>query len=695
MGETKRLSKSPSSCQYDNCNLPIHSTDGKYCLGHAPLQNKINVTEQEFKQFLTSDKLRHRDFNFEGFVFTNAKFVTQVINSVFDSEVNFRNCEFHGKVMNADTEYCLFLENVTFQKLVDFTGSKFSTGIYFGQCRFHTECLFANVVVNGSTKFEGTNFNKLTSKKSTFIKSFDLNIPQGIGELYFADETVFQEELIIENKKFLSEVTFDNVTFEKHLAINKSNFQKKLLFNNCNFESVNFIENLLTESCVFQKSKHSGIANFNQTKFQKLNFNHVDFNASAYFENIEFKNEVNWEYTTFQETSFDHSVFEGICNFSNTVFYQTSTFNYTLFNAKTNFHTTQFLLIKDKTKEIIGHIRFHHTRFNDEVDFNYNFIQGNLILSNLEFSSNTLFHFRNTSFLGSDRVLFENINFKPFKTIFEGINTYQKDMQYPIVIAFRNCDLKDIYFTNNEMSVFSFYKSSFDGAIFISNRWNYKEERLLRFKYKRQNIIFEDNYTYYQLKLSENEKTKLNESYFMSDLSGFQEIASLYRRFKVALDNTKDYEQAGWFYFNEFEMKLKKAKKKSKPKFYLYLLYKIFAGYGEKPLWSFFWFLIFLLTFTFLNLFSGIKVNLENAINYDVSWKGFTTIFTSQFWSDFFNSFLFTLYRIIPIGYLPVPREQFLPIGADGYLIAFVNTGVLILFITFIAVGLKRIFRRF
>ena len=80
----------------------------------------------------------------------------------------------------------------------------------------------------------------------------------------------------------------------------------------------------------------------------------------------------------------------------------------------------------------------------------------------------------------------------------------------------------------------------------------------------------------------------------MEDLDSYNEIATLYRRFKTALDRTKDYADAGLFYFNELEMKRKhfrslfkwrnKFKKWGiKSNYILYTLYKIFMGYWARP----------------------------------------------------------------------------------------------------------------
>ena len=381
-----------------------------------------------------------------------------------------------------------------------------------------------------------------------------------------------------------------------------------------------------------------------------------------------------------------------------------------MFNDSIDFSNSQFHLIKNENNRYEDLIKFDETIFRGKVDFNNNYIQGIITFSNIKFSENSLLYFRNTAFIDDTIILFENINFKPFKTIFENIYNIpdEKELTTPIMIAFRNCDLKDVYFTNNVMSIFSFYKSTFDYAIFISAIWNHNREKLWFIPYKRRNIIFEDRYINYMEKIDRRESSIFKERYKLGDLKDLEEVAPLYRRFKVALDNTKDYEQAGWFYFNEYEMKRKacgekivndtgKQRKNSWSKYLIYSLYKYFAGYGEKPLWSFYWFGFFTLFFAAINLFNGITFHGKKIFDYAFAFnsRGLSEFISLRWSSDYLLSIAFTISRIVPIGYLPIPKDQFIAATPAEYIISISNTIALLFFLTLIAIGLKRIFRRF
>jgi len=187
--------------------------------------------------------------------------------------------------------------------------------------------------------------------------------------------------------------------------------------------------------------------------------------------------------------------------------------------------------------------------------------------------------------------------------------------------------------------------------------------------------------------------------FFLEDLVSLEEIATLYRRFKNSLDNTKDYEQAGWFYFNEFEMRRKaciensKSKfRKLKPRHMLYSMYRVFAGYGEKPLLSTFWFFLFWTMFSVLNMFSGIQLSDGRLINYNVNFD-FSEVYNPI--KDFGYSALFTITKIIPADFFPLLKDNYNHIGPDGLILSLLSSVILILFIVFIGIGLQRIFRRF
>ncbi len=217
------------------------------------------------------------------------------------------------------------------------------------------------------------------------------------------------------------------------------------------------------------------------------------------------------------------------------------------------------------------------------------------------------------------------------------------------------------------------------------------------------------------------------EEYLSENEYSYSDLALIYCKLKAATDSIKDFQQAGWFYFNEYEMKRQALIDEHLGKlndnvlvsettfdlilYYLkclfskrpiYYLYKVFAGYCEKPLWSFIWFCIFTVIFTGLNFLSGLSVrNFEQKININVNFDisltldGIKVLATAGFWNHLSNSFMFTLYRIIQVNYLPFVRSNLEPLGLDGLLLSFLNSIVLILMVVFISIGLKRHFRRF
>jgi uncharacterized protein YjbI with pentapeptide repeats len=341
-----------------------------------------------------------------------------------------------------------------------------------------------------------------------------------------------------------------------------------------------------------------------------------------------------------------------------------------------------------KTANFIG------AEFSNRILFYKNQIKCSLDFSFVEISDKSRFDFCDPEFIKSEeniKILFKGIIFNPFATYFENIKgiSENKNKRNNIInpaIIFRYCNLKDAYFTNNDISIFSFYKSAYDEARFYSCNWkNEKRDKILKIiPYKRKNIICDEQL--YELAECSDDKEKFKKDYEIEDLNGYNEIATLYRRFKTSLDNTKDYSEAGKFYFNEQEMKRKALREKFEKwwrsilngemwKWLLYSLYKVFMGYGEKPFWSLVWLLFSgIIVFPIVHLFNGLQIR---------------CMMINSYW----DALKYTISRFLPSTYLP---EQWANIKSTGWgVVPFFNSIVLILFVIFIGIGLKRHFRRF
>jgi uncharacterized protein YjbI with pentapeptide repeats len=371
------------------------------------------------------------------------------------------------------------------------------------------------------------------------------------------------------------------------------------------------------------------------------------------------------------EISFKNREFNGDVDFSGAQFYSNVYFSDARFSGHADFSYAKFS----------GSIRFENNTFKgDEVDFSHAVMQGNAI-----------FKFREPKFIKcvkATKVIFENTIFRQYNTYFEKIQapdaiTQDNILKCPVFI-FRYCDLTNVHFSNCGLSIFSFFKSSFESARYVMCDWARKRKWWILF---RRNIIFEE--LFFEKCKTINDNEKIMEDYQLEDLRRYREICHLYRRMKVAQDSAKDYPDASLFYYNEWEMRRESAKIKKEEKMncvmrlgrlVLYKLYQIFAGYGDRPHWSFIWFVISFIVFTKLNIYFGFKTSDNITIDYS---------------PDFGKSILFTLHRLMPYSLYSFNQDKYITLNFWGDINAIVSTVTLYIFIIFIGIGLKRHFRRF
>jgi len=617
------------ACKYKDCNEPVNSPhDDEHCIFHAPKEKK-GITVEEFNKLIWR-RLNSRWFNFKGFI--------------FPGDISFRGeCKKSGGPI------------------------AFAEDTYFYDVQFLGKADFSEVQFLGNAGFIESQFSGDASfRKAQFSGDADFSESQFSGDAYFR-KSQFSGVAYFSKAQFSGDAYFVEAQFSGNAYFSQARFSKVVYFDNCNFKKY-------------------------------VSFKLVDFKNLSSFLDVKFHYNVDYSNVIFySETDFSYSIFYGEAYFSNTQFNRNGYFN------------------------SVGFLR--------NIIFDNNIISGSLHFSQAYFENRSIFYFNNPVFqilekssIDEDllakriKLIFEKVRFNPFAAHFENIgeklkNKQEKDKR-DVFYIFRYCQLKDVYFTNNDMSLFSFYKSSFDQARFISSDWSLKKDTILKiFNFDRKNIIPEEKF-YEDIRFHKDDNkyvAKQKRNHRIEDLSGYEDISSLYRQMKTALDNTKDYQQASWFYFNEFEMKRKALQeyftkklqekvclsettfnliahycRKFFSKLSLYNLYKTFAGYGEKPMWSFLWFGLGVLGFTILNYCLGLKRG-------EIQEGGTIKYLDTGIW----DSFIFTLYRIIPANYLPYKHIYDIPNNFWGMLIPFLNTAVLILFIAFMAIGLKRHFRRF
>ena len=136
--------------------------------------------------------------------------------------------------------------------------------------------------------------------------------------------------------------------------------------------------------------------------------------------------------------------------------------------------------------------------------------------------------------------------------------------------------------------------------------------------------------------------------------------------------------------------------KKIFSKYILYFSYKVFAGYGEKPLWSFIWLWAFTAFLALGHMVFGLEYFEGGVVFTKYEFFGFLGEFSvGNFIKEFGNAFGYALSQAIPKNYIPYKISDLNPTNPFGIAWSILNTIVLWILIIFIAIGLKRHFRRF
>lgn len=726
-----------NKCTYPQCNQQIlFPNEDNLCVFHHP--ENCNITRDKFKELLLEIKIRPNDLNFTGYVFSHYINFEDLKFSL-NFPVNFNKCIFKGQLKTKDDIICVDFSNIYLLQ-ADFTECTFEGSVNFIKTEFRDFVLFEHATFsNGKIDFNYAKFNtRLADFRSVifnsikiFFHSCQVNQKKG-DQVFFGLSNGFLFNNSIFKNTFLSfynsNISCDILCFDDTEYFNNSTLIFDYLRGNIRYLTFNRIKGGL---------RWLGFSDA-EIKFQEFNIYNSEFNGFFIFQRCKFE---KFDDINTMKFYVDNSSFNGAFQITKSIFNKidlvfnkvslssTSNFSHSEFNSslifiecthkgklnldRTKFKGEQFtfknnsfgdILLTFEKMELYSTMEFEDCIFSDNTELQF---------KTIKFNENSIIHFLNNSLITncqSDNILlisFDYTDFPQQRTIFEKFKfgDSKNNIHSNIAIIFRYCLLKGVYFINNDMTKFSFYKSIFDEAIFISCFWLTQKDKILKLiRYNRPNIIFED-YIFNNKKFLNN--TKLLTEFKLKDLSHV-ELESMYRRLKTSLDNTKNYWQAGWFYFNEYEMKRLKAKDDRNNNYKsinwfrsgLLYLYKVFAGYGEKPFWSFIWFIVFTLFFSAIHLLKGIhykgekfryilNLNIENLKNH------FTLTDIISFIKDFLYSILFTISHILPLSFLNFEKINLNSLNIKEFLLMLSNSIVLLLLVTFIGVGLKRYFRRF
>lgn len=564
-----------SNCEFPNClyssNTVYLSNDDKKCIFHADTSDK-GVAEATFKDLLNVH-IRN-NLPLDGFIF-HIEFNSNEYINLTENKLEFINCKFIEK---ANFKDCTFLSVVkfsgcTFNEEVNFTVCTFSMDIEFTGCKFRNKSKFENCAFKSIAKFISTKndssdtvrcsfeddviFNKCNFESDTnfigceFKKEvkFDMTNIKGATKFNGMHESNNDDAC-----KFNGIVRLNVVTFSKDVEFIACNFNNYTEFITCEFNGKVFFSKYDDNGgdkghCKFKKVKFKNIKFNDTTDFTNCKFDSTNEKEGVLFDNINFSNGVSFKYTEFFSSN------------SNECIKQWD-------NALHSFSNVQF---KGKNadfsdmKIVHGLFKFYNCVFDTTM------VYKNCKLNNgtkLKFEDNT--YKDENSFFEMDSIstesennnnlpiiLFEYEIFNIGKGIFKNIGD-KETLKPDILVLFRYCILDKIFFDNNLMSCFSFFQSVYESAIFYNNRWLHKgtnQVSIITKKIDRSNVLFEDLFLNGIIEGAEEQSKKAE--YKLEELQNHEQIAFLYRKFKTSLDTTKDFSQAGKFYYNEFEMKHK------------------------------------------------------------------------------------------------------------------------------------------
>lgn len=551
-------------------------------------------------------------------------------------------------------------------------------------------------------------FNKLIFAQ---IRRNDFNFKGYIfpGEIIFPKG---EEAPFTGNAKFRAAIFTGNVKFTGVHFAGYADFRETHFSGYADFRSAQF-----SRLAVFNKANFSRIVAFNKARFiGDADFLFTQFLAPALFKQSEFQEGVNFDSALFHKNAeFVGSRFAKTAFFHKVKFLLDAIFENSAFDDKADFNQTSFLAdaIFNEIK-FSKEVNFTGAQFSGETTFENLTIFSSIYFLRLNLGPSCIFKFISPQFTYLNNhnsiIEFSHVVFNPDKTFFEDFVKRSTDDKFEtnVTVLFRYCMLKHVFFSHNDLGMFSFFNSTFDQAHFISNNWQNEKSNWLPF-YKRRNILLDEVLFVHLRNLGPIQKQRFEKEYKLEHLESYNTIEALYRRMKTALDNTKDYFEAGWFYYNELEMKRLMVKDTIKDKSFFqsiadrlqyrfYGIYKLFAGYGEKPFRSFIWFWVCaVVIFPAIHFINGLSVKLANGtiLNIDFDFSKLETIFKPAFWHDFLYTVVFSLYHILPFNLLPLDKNIFMPNGAGGMIWSFLNSIVLIVLVILTGVGLKRSFKRF
>ncbi|MBU7047983.1 MAG: pentapeptide repeat-containing protein [Theionarchaea archaeon] len=349
---------------------------------------------------------------------------------------------------------------------------------------------------------------------------------------------------------------FRNKEFGRGADFRGAIFQEDSDFKEVVFLRADFRKTVFKGDVDFSKAIFEDYANFNESVFQNSNFRETKFDYS-YFQRA-----------TFTSADFWRARFQRNSDFSDAHF-QNADFSRAIFEDYANFNRASFQLDADFWGAILQNANFSSATFQKNTDFR------RTTFRNVDFKGT---NFQEADFKG---VTFQNADFRG-STFHNKVEVLLKNIEK---IDLRNTEFLFRSYITANLTEILFHRAFIENVAFIDCTWP-------------------DNYVIYEEKHMKDKGINLS----------FNQLETIYRNLKQNIQDHGDYTIAGELYYREMEMKRKGSKKKKKR---IWLeIYRLLAGYGEKPertiLSSFFTILLFALLYWVLGCLDYCRENTGN-----------------------------------------------------------------------------------
>jgi uncharacterized protein YjbI with pentapeptide repeats len=512
--------------------------------------------------------------------FRGAQFLTKTYfkDVQFLKEAYFRGAQFSEKVSFRDVQFLgkARFSSAQFSKEAYFSNTQFLEKSYFGNVRFFGEARFLNVHFSEDTYFTGAQFlGEANFRNARFTREANFTGIQFSGGANFKD-VHFSEIAFFGSVQFSKEARFSNAQFIKNAYFRCARFLEKSYFGNVRFlGEARFSGAQFSGEVTFKGVQFSKEAYLVSTQFSdKAYFRRAQFSGQAYFEGAQFSGEANFRNARFtKETRFSGAQFLMEANFQSVRFSEIVKFSFAQFLNYTNFGRSWFL----------KNGLFTNVKFLKEIDFTNSSIQL------LDFTQCEISSF---------------MRFREINSIKQGTP--------PTIL------LRDLRFWENghllledfDVSKVSFWQTNFyiirPRIDFVRVNWG-KEKVIIddiekRQEYKKYKTNTQDDWlTKEELNLIYDPIEKLPEK------SKAETIEQCYRQIRMNYEAGGEHPDAGEFYKHEMRVRGKRLKKDKKFIWCLHKLYGFVSSYGESPEKPLIWLCGFVVIFSIIYMFTGVK----------------------------------------------------------------------------------------